>query len=184
MGGNLANASPIGDSLPGLLALDARITLRKGEHQRTVNATEFFVDYRHTILGESEFIENISFAKLLPQQVFKMYKVSKRIEEDISAVVGAFCIGIKNSTVVHVRLAFGGMAEIPKRALLCEQALLQKPWNIETIDAACSALLNDFEPISDVRASARYRLLVAQNLLKKYFFESQSAQPIGVVDYA
>jgi xanthine dehydrogenase small subunit len=76
------------------------------------------------------------------------------------------------------------MAEIPKRALSSEQALLQKPWNIETIDAACSALLNDFEPISDVRASARYRLLVAQNLLKKYFFESQSAQPIGVVDYA
>lgn len=184
MGGNLANASPIGDSLPGLLALDAKISLRKGEHQRTVNATEFFIDYRHTILGESEFIENISFAKLLPQQVFKMYKVSKRIEEDISAVVGAFCIGIKNSTVVHVRLAFGGMAEIPKRALLSEQALLQKPWNIETIDTACSALLNDFEPISDVRASARYRLLVAQNLLKKYFFESQSAQPIGVVDYA
>ena len=135
-------------------------------------------------MGEGEFVEKISLPKLLPQQVFRMYKVSKRFEDDISAVCGAFCIGIDEGTVTHAQLAFGGMADIPKRALLCEQALYLKPWNIETIEAACAALARDFQPVTDVRASGQYRQTVAQNLLRKSFFESESSEQIGVVNYA
>ena len=135
-------------------------------------------------MDEGEFIEKISLPKLLPQQVFKMYKVSKRFEDDISAVCGAFCLGIDKGTVSYAQLAFGGMADIPKRAIQCEQALYKRPWIIETVEAACAALAEDFQPITDVRASAQYRLTVAQNLLKKYFFESESTEQIGVVNYA
>lgn len=183
MGGNLANASPVGDTLPALLALDASISLRKGQRERTVKASEFFIDYRRTILDHGEFVVKISLPKLSPPQDFKMYKITKRIEDDISAVCAAFCIGIKNSSVVYARLAFGGMAAIPKRAVLCEQALLQKPWTTETVGEACAALQKDFQPISDIRASDQYRLTVAQNLLRKYFAESTSKKRIGVVNY-
>ena len=184
IGGNLANASPIGDTPPALLALNAEISLRKARQNRTVSAAEFFVDYRHTIMDEGEFIEKISLPKLLPQQVFKMYKVSKRFEDDISAVCGAFCLGIDKGIVSYAKIAYGGMADIPKRAMLCEQALYKRPWIIETVEAACAALAGDFQPITDVRASGQYRLTVAQNLLKKYFFESESTEQIGVVNYA
>lgn len=183
MGGNLANASPVGDTAPALLALNATITLRNGGQRRSVAVDEFFVSYKKTILAPGEFIEKISIPKLSPSQTFRMYKVSKRFEDDISAVCGAFCIEVENSVIVGARLAYGGMAEMPKRAVLCEKALVQKPWTMATILAACAALQQDFQPISDIRASAEYRMTIAQNLLKKYFAESQSDKRIGVVDH-
>ncbi|MEZ0199454.1 xanthine dehydrogenase small subunit, partial [Pseudomonas qingdaonensis] len=105
---------------------------------------------------------------------FRAYKVSKRLDDDISAVCAAFNLSIEDGVVSGVRIAFGGMAAIPKRARACEAALRGKPWNQAAIERACQALAEDFTPLSDFRASKEYRLLTAQNLLRKYFIEQQT----------
>jgi len=183
LGGNIGNASPIGDMPPALIALSAAMTLQKGANKRKIAVEDYFKDYKVTDLAESEFIKNITIPTLNKNQQFKVYKISKRIDDDISAVLAAFCVeltpqiqGVASSTnnkpqIKSIKIAFGGMAAIPKRALLCEQALLGKTWQQSSIDAAKQALLKDFQPMSDVRASSEYRLMVAQNLLQKCFIE-------------
>jgi len=173
LGGNIGNASPIGDSPPLLIALGAKIVLRKGEQTRTLALEDYFIDYRVTARQESEFIEKIIVPKASARQVFRAYKVSKRLDDDISAVCAAFRVQVENGAVVQVCAAFGGMAAIPKRAAHCEQALVGQPWNSATVERACAALEEDFTPLSDFRASKEYRLLSAQNLLRKYFIELQ-----------
>jgi xanthine dehydrogenase small subunit len=143
LGGNIGNASPIGDTPPLLLAL-------------------------------GEFIEKIIVPRADPRRAFRAYKVSKRLDDDISAVCAAFDLLIEDGVVREVRAAFGGMAAIPKRAAACESALLGKPWNKASVEAACAALAEDFTPLSDFRASKQYRLLTAQNLVRKCFIELQS----------
>lgn len=174
LGGNIGNASPIGDSPPLLIALGAHIVLRKGDTRRTLALEDYFIDYRVTARQESEFIETIIVPKGRAEQRFRAYKVSKRLDDDISAVCAAFNLRIENDTVVDARVAFGGMAAIPKRAAACEQVLIGALWNASTVEAACAALAEDFTPLSDFRASKEYRLLSAQNLLRKYFIEQQS----------
>jgi xanthine dehydrogenase small subunit len=174
LGGNIGNASPIGDSPPLLIALGAKIVLRKGEQTRTLALEDYFIDYRVTARQESEFIEKIIVPKANGKQVFRAYKVSKRLDDDISAVCAAFRIQVENGAIVDARAAFGGMAAIPKRAAACEQALIGAPWSSATVERACAALADDFTPLSDFRASKEYRLLSAQNLLRKYFIELQT----------
>ncbi|PCI61413.1 MAG: xanthine dehydrogenase small subunit [Gammaproteobacteria bacterium] len=183
LGGNVGNASPIGDMPPALIALSASLTLQKGQSKRKIAVEDYFKDYKVTDLAESEFIRNITIPKLNENQQLKVYKISKRLDDDISAVLAALCIElspqIKNvdgsannkQQVKSIKIAFGGMAEIPKRALLCEQALQGKVWQQSTIDAAKQVLHQDFQPMSDVRASSEYRMMVAQNLLQKCFIE-------------
>nr|WP_218626498.1 xanthine dehydrogenase small subunit [Pseudomonas sp. dw_358] len=184
LGGNIGNASPIGDSPPLLIALGASIVLRKGDETRTLLLQDYFIDYRITARQESEFIEKIIVPRADPARRFRAYKVSKRLDDDISAVCAAFDLHIDQGTVLDARAAFGGMAAIPKRAKACEDALIGKPWNKATVEAACQAMADDFTPLSDFRASKEYRLLSAQNLLRKYFIELQTPHTeTRVTDY-
>lgn len=168
LGGNIANASPIGDGAPLLLALDATLNLRCGDARRELSLHDFFLGYRQTALQAGEFIESIVLPATAPAG-FRAWKVSKRREDDISAVCGAFNLQIEHGIICSARLAFGGMAATPKRALLCEQQLVGQPWRRATVERAALALAQDFTPLSDFRASSGYRLLVAQNLLRRYF---------------
>ena len=176
LGGNIGNASPIGDAPPVLMALDARLILRKGDTRRELPIEDYFLDYKKTAQQASEFIEQIIVPKPSASQYFKVYKLSKRLDDDISAVCGAFNLTIHNGVITQARIAFGGMAAVPKRASACEQALLNQPWNLATVKHAMPALTSDFEPLSDFRASKEYRSKTATNLLYKYFLEQQSLQ--------
>nr|WP_225927477.1 xanthine dehydrogenase small subunit [Pseudomonas ekonensis] len=174
LGGNIGNASPIGDSPPLLIALGAQIVLCKGDTRRTLALEDYFIDYRVTARQESEFIEKIIVPRASAGQLFRAYKVSKRLDDDISAVCAAFNLRIDNGVITDARIAFGGMAAIPKRAAHCEAVLLGQPLGNAVVERACAALADDFTPLSDFRASKEYRLLSAQNLLRKYFIELQT----------
>jgi xanthine dehydrogenase small subunit len=181
LGGNIANASPIGDLPPVFLALDADICLQSIEGKRTIDLESFFVDYRKTALQDNEFVRSISIPESQPNQHLKIYKVSKRIDDDISAVCLACCVTIEGDRVSRIRMAFGGMSAIPERALACEQALLGNPLDSETLLAAQQALRSDFQPIDDVRASAGYRIEVARNLLARMQIELANSQVLTQV---
>ncbi|KAB8313581.1 xanthine dehydrogenase small subunit [Erwinia endophytica] len=169
LGGNIANGSPIGDTPPMLLALNATVALQKGSTVRRLPLADFFISYRQTALQEREFIRAIIIPKVTLSQNFQAWKVSKRREDDISAVFAAFLLETDSSgRVTEARVAFGGMAEIPKRATQCERQLLGKPLTTSSVEQACAALEQDFSPLSDFRASADYRLQVAKNLLRRY----------------
>lgn len=172
LGGNIGNASPIGDCPPLLLALGASLVLRQGAVQRTLPLEDFYLDYRITARQPGEFIERVHVPRPLPGEQFKAYKVAKRLDDDISAVCAAFSLTLDQGRVAGIRIAYGGMAAIPKRALACESALLGRPWATATVEHACQALADDFTPLSDMRASRAYRLLVAQNLLRKCLLET------------
>ena len=185
LGGNVGNASPIGDMPPALIALGAEMVLQRGDVERKIAVEDFFIAYKRTILQESEFINRFYIPKAKPGQFLKLYKISKRIDDDISAVLAAFFIEIKDNVVTDLRLAFGGMAGIPMRAKQCEAALLNKPLNQENISAAQQALAHDFQPMSDVRASDKYRMKVAQNLMQKCYLELKNRNiETRVVSYA
>jgi xanthine dehydrogenase small subunit len=172
IGGNIANGSPIGDMPPALIALGARLVLRRGEDQRTLPLEDFFIAYGRQDRRPGEFVE----AVLVPLEAggapLKMFKLSKRFDQDISAVCGAFNIQVEDEVVTSARIAFGGMAATPKRAAACEAALVGQLWNPTTINAAVAALAGDFTPLTDARASAAYRALAAGNMLRKVYIES------------
>jgi len=171
LGGNIANASPVGDMPPVLLALGASLVLRRGEQRRTVLLEDFFVSYRVTALQPSEFIERILIPKARPGYEFRAYKISKRLSDDTSSTCGAFHLRIDKGIVCHASVAFSGLSETPRRAFHCEQVLLQQPWNETTIESAMHALEQDFHPISDFRASSAYRMEVSKNLLRRLYFD-------------
>lgn len=172
IGGNIANASPIGDTPPLLIALGAQLSLRRGESSRLMLLEDYFVSYKVTAQQPSEFIESIHIPLLATEQTFKAYKISKRLDDDISAVCGAFNLTVENGVVKQARIAFGGMAATPKRATHCEQALMDKAWTEETVLAAMKTIVDDFEPLSDFRATKEYRALSAANLLRRFYIES------------
>ncbi len=176
LGGNIGNASPIGDTPPALIALGAKVVLRKGDHTRTLKLEDYFIDYKVTAQQQSEFIEKIILPRADRNGEFRSYKISKRLDDDISAVLGCFNVSIEQGLVKDAAIAFGGMAAIPKRASHCEQTLIGHPWNQATIDHAVQALTRDFAPIDDFRASKEYRMLTAQNLLRRYFIEIESPE--------
>ncbi len=169
IGGNIANGSPIGDGPPALIALGATLHLRQGDDLRSIPLEDFFLDYRKQDRKTSEFVAGISIPEIAP--ALRCYKLSKRFDQDISAVLGAFNVTVKAGRVTSARIAFGGMAGIPKRASAVEAALDGQPWSIETVTAALPAFGSDFQPLSDMRASAAYRLKAAQNLLIRYFHD-------------
>jgi xanthine dehydrogenase small subunit len=178
-GGNIANGSPIGDGGPVLLALGASLLLRRGAEQRELPLDKFFLGYRKTALQPGEFIEQIRIPRNsgVARQL-RIYKVSKRLEDDISAVCAALHIEVQKGVVIHARVAFGGMAEVAKRAISCEAQLLGQPWQTATIERACQALELDYTPISDFRASREYRMQVAKNLLRRCHIEMTSPETL------
>lgn len=172
IGGNVANGSPIGDGPPALIALNARVHLRKGDDFRDMALEDFFVAYGKQDRQPGEFVCGIT----IPNQpnTLKCYKISKRFDQDISALLGCFNITIKGSTVESARIAFGGMAATPKRATAVENVLTGQPWTQDTITAAMAQFPTDYQPISDMRASDSYRATTAQNLLQRYFDETNN----------
>ena len=172
LAGNVANASPIGDTLPALLALDASLVLQLGGARREVPLDGFFTGYRKTALRPGELITSIRLPLRSPERAFRTYKVSKRFDQDISAVCGAFAVTLAGERVREVRIAYGGVAATPLRASACERTLLGHAWDEATIAAALPVLDAELAPISDARATSAYRRLVARNLLRKFQLET------------
>jgi xanthine dehydrogenase small subunit len=171
IGGNIANGSPIGDNPPVLIALRATLHLRAGDHRRDMALEDFFIDYGKQDRAKGEFVEAVTIPRHAPG--LKVYKLSKRFDQDISAVCGAFNITVSDGSVTEARVAFGGMAGTPKRASAVEAALIGKPWTEATIRAALAKMAEDYTPLSDMRASADYRLRTAENMLQRYWHEDQ-----------
>ncbi len=178
VGGNIANGSPIGDTPPGFITLGARLRLRSVRGRREIPLEAFFLAYKHQDRAPDEFVESL----FVPYPVaghHAVYKISKRRDEDISAVCGAFGVTLDGAgRVATARVAFGGMAATPKRASAVEAALMGQPWTLETIRAAQDAFTMDYQPLSDWRASAAYRLAVARNLLHRFWLESTGSEAV------
>lgn len=169
IGGNIANGSPIGDGPPALIAMGATLHLRRGDARRDLPLEDFFLDYRKQDRQPGEFVEAVTIPATAPG--LRCYKLSKRFDQDISAVCGCFNVTVEGGTVAAARIAFGGMAGIPKRAGAVEAALIGRPWSMETITAALPAFAQDFQPLTDMRASGAYRLKAAQNMAIRYFMD-------------
>ena len=177
--GNIATASPIGDNLPLLLALDSKVVLQGIKKNKILPINDFFISYRKTKLKPGQFIHSIRIP-IFDNNIFKAYKISKRFDDDISSVCAAFNITIKKKKIKNIKIAYGGMSAIPKRAIYCEKILLNSSITKETIEKAKSALEKDFIPIGDMRASRNYRNVVAKNLLEKCFLEINNKKLIGI----
>lgn len=173
VGGNIANGSPIGDLPPALIALGATLHLRHGAARREMPLEDFFIDYREQDRRKGEFVEAVTLPANAPDLACE--KLSKRRDQDISAVMAAFNITEAKGKITAARLAFGGMAGTPKRAAEAEAALIGQPWSEATIRKAMMALKSDFTPLSDMRASAAYRMQGAQNLLLRHFLTRAEA---------
>ena len=182
MGGNVANGSPIGDSPPVLMSLDAQIELRRGDVVRRMPLPEFYLDYMKNQLQPGEFVQGLAVPHAAMRRQVRAYKISKRFDCDISALCAGFAIELEagSDTVKAVRLAFGGMAATVKRAANAEAALVGKPWTQASVATAKLALAQDFKPLSDMRASADYRLLVAQNLIQRLWLETRAEDPLSL----
>ena len=172
LGGNVANGSPIGDSMPVLLALDARVRLQSLRGSREVSLEDFYTGYRQNVLAADEVLTHV-LVPLPPRGMLRAYKLSKRFEDDISAVCLGIRLEIDQGRVTRASIGAGGMAATPVRAVQTEAALLGQPWNEGTVRTAMQTLRREFSPISDMRASADYRREAAGNLLWRYWLESQ-----------
>ncbi|WCR09920.1 xanthine dehydrogenase small subunit [Paracoccus stylophorae] len=178
IGANIANGSPIGDTPPLLIALGARIVLRKGQARREVALQDFFIDYGKQDRAPGEFVEEIAIPIRRDARV-AAYKISKRRDSDITSVAAGFCLDVEGDTITSARVAFGGMAATPKRAARAEAALTGQPFAAETFEAAARAVAGDFQPLSDWRASAEYRSTVAANLFRRFWLEhSEQGLPV------
>ena len=175
--GNIATASPIGDSLPLLLSLDASICIENFNSKTILSLKDFFISYRKTKLKKGQFISSIRIP-IYKKNIFKAYKISKRIDDDISSVCASFNVIIVNKRIKNIKIAYGGMAPIPKRAIHCEKILLDSDFSEEVILKAQISLETDFQPINDMRASKNYRMEIAKNLLLKCFTEIKNNKSI------
>jgi xanthine dehydrogenase small subunit len=176
IGGNIANGSPIGDSPPPLIALGAQLTLRSAEGVRTLPLEDYFIAYGKQDRRPGEFVESVFAPHPVADAKFAFYKISKRRDEDITAVLGAFYLVLDEAErVTEIRIAFGGMAATPKRARSVEAELIGKSWTEATIEAARPAFDADFQPLTDWRATAEYRQLTAKNLLTRFYLETVGA---------
>jgi xanthine dehydrogenase small subunit len=172
VGGNVANGSPIGDSMPALIALGATVLLRGRDGARELDLEDYYLDYQQTARAPGEVLERVRVPLPAPAAQLRAYKVSKRLDQDISAVCGAFRLVREGGRVREIRIAYGGLAAIPKRAVACERSLAGAAWSERAVREAMDALDEDFTPISDMRASARYRRAVARNLLMRLYLET------------
>lgn len=171
IGGNIANGSPIGDASPALIALGATLHLRRGSDRRSLPLEDFFLDYGRQDRLPGEFVERISVPKWQLTHHFRAYKISKRFDQDISAVMGAFLLELRDDRIANIRIAFGGMAATPKRATSTERVLRNQLFNLAAVAAAKAAIAEDYAPLTDMRATSNYRRRIAQNLLKRLYLE-------------
>ena len=177
--GNIATASPIGDTLPLLLTLEAKVVVQGINKTKTFSLNEFFVSYRKTKLKKGEFIYSIKIP-IIKGSIFKAYKISKRFDDDISSVCGSFSFSIQNNKIKKAVIAYGGMSEIPKRAFAIEERLLNSEFSENTFEKAVNLINKDFSPLDDMRASKNYRISVAKNLLFKAFHEIKNKKLIRI----
>jgi len=177
--GNIATASPIGDTLPLLLSLDAKVVLHKISKKTILPLNNFFVSYRKTKLKKGQFIHSI-IIPIFKKNIFKAYKISKRIDDDISSVCASFNLEINNKKIKNIKIAYGGMAPIPKRAINCEKTLINSNLSEEIFEKAKKNLEKDFSPINDTRATKDYRMEVAKNLLMKCFIEIKKKKLVRI----
>lgn len=171
IGGNIANGSPIGDGPPALIAMGARLTLRRGDARRTIPLEDFFLDYRKQDRQPGEFVESVTLPKTAPG--LACYKLTKRFDQDISAVCGCFNLTVEDGTITAARVAFGGMAATPRRARAFEAAITGQPFTEAAIARALPEMAVDFQPLSDMRASSAYRMRTAQAMALRYVREAE-----------
>jgi xanthine dehydrogenase small subunit len=177
--GNLANGSPIGDAIQMLIALDARLELRRSKNVRRLPLEDFYLEYQKEDLAAGEYVAGVAIPPAGEGQLLASYKLSKRIDQDISAVAATFCVTLKDARVTDARLAYGGMAGTPRRARHAERALLGGGWSLAGIEASIAALATDFDPLTDLRASRAYRLKAAGNLLRRFYLQQQG-EPVAL----
>lgn len=180
IGGNIANGSPIGDTPPVLIALGAEVTLQSAAGTRTMPLQDFFIDYGKQDREVGDFVASIRIPRPVSDQVDAAYKISKRRDEDISSVAAGISVTVSEGTITSARIAFGGMAATPKRASHAEAALVGKAWDTDAFDVAAKALAQDFQPLTDWRATAEYRLAVSGNLLRRFHLEHDSSSDAPV----
>lgn len=180
IGGNIANGSPIGDMPPPLIAAGSRVVLRSVRGARDIALEDFFVDYGKQDLRAGEVLEKILLPLPPAGLHFKVYKLSKRFDQDISTVCGAFALRMQKEKVAAIRIAFGGMAGIPQRARRTEQALAGKTWSESTVAAAAAVLEKEYTPLSDLRGGAAYRTLAAKNLLHRFYLETTGGDVVNL----
>ncbi|BDT57798.1 xanthine dehydrogenase [Massilia varians] len=178
LGGNVANGSPIGDSMPWLIALGAQVVLRGTAGERVLALEDFYLGYQQKDLQPGEFVQGLRVPLPSEGLRFRTYKLAKRFDQDISAVCAAFALRLDGETVADARIAFGGMAATPKRAAKAEALLVGQPWSEAALRAAMDALAQDYAPLSDMRASSSYRMLAAQNLLRRFWLETRLDNPL------
>jgi xanthine dehydrogenase small subunit len=187
LGGNVANGSPIGDSMPLLIALGASVVLmsqRNGQvNQRELALESFYTGYRQNVLAADEVLAWIKVPNPSPNELCRVYKISKRFEDDISAVCLAVNVHLHDGKVVSASIGVGGVAATPVRALKTQAALTGQPWTQTTVQQAMHTLRGEFAPISDMRASAAYRVQVLGNLLQRFWLESQGQTQINLESF-
>jgi xanthine dehydrogenase small subunit len=179
LGGNIANGSPIGDTMPPLIALGATVTLASVTGMRTLALEDLYLGYQKKALSPDEIVLSVTIPKPGNTQAFRVYKLAKRFDSDISAVCAAFAIWRDGEMVTKCRIAYGGMAETPKRAVCAEAVIIGQTWDEPTVSTAMDALASDFTPLTDMRASAGYRITACRNLLYRFFLETRADAPLG-----
>ncbi|RVU82893.1 xanthine dehydrogenase small subunit [Leucothrix sargassi] len=179
LGGNIANGSPIGDSMPALIALGTRIVLSSVSGDRELLLEDFYLDYMKKDIQADEVVTWIKIPTPKAAQQFRCYKLSKRYDSDISAVFTGMAITLDDDKVSDIKIAFGGMAATSKRASHCEQALLGNTWDEATVKQAMEALKQDYSPMTDMRASDENRMQSAMNLLYRFYLETRPVNPLS-----
>jgi xanthine dehydrogenase small subunit len=183
LGGNVANGSPIGDSMPLLIALGANVVLVSERGHRELPLEQLYTGYRKNVMAKDEVLAWIKVPKPVPGEMLKVYKISKRYDDDISAVCLALNLQIEDDKVLKASIGAGGVAATPVRASQTEAALTGRPWSQETVRRAITTLRAEFSPISDMRASGAYRSEVLGNLLQRFWLESQGLQQINLESF-
>ena len=180
LGGNVANGSPIGDSMPWMIALGSQVVLRSVAGERVLALEDFYLDYQKKDLRPDEVVAAVRVPLPRAGVRFRTYKLAKRFDQDISAVCAAFSVRLDGDRVAEARIAFGGMAAIPKRAARAEAALNGQPWDEASLSRAMEQLAQDYAPLSDMRASSAYRMKTAQNLLRRFWLETRTDAPLAL----
>jgi xanthine dehydrogenase small subunit len=183
LGGNIANGSPIGDSMPALIVAGTSLLLRSVDGERELTLEDFYIDYQVKDLKPGEFVATVRVPLPANNSILRSHKLSKRFDQDISAACTAYRLELDGDKVMDFAMACGGMAATIKRAANCEAALIGQPWNEESLARAMDALADDFAPISDMRASAEYRLRAVQNLLRRFYLETTGELEGTVYNY-
>lgn len=182
LGGNVANGSPIGDSMPALIALGATVVLRRGDATREIDLADLYLAYQKTALQAGEFVAEVRVPRRRDSLLLRAYKVSKRYDQDISAVFACFALHVEDGYITGARIGCGGVAPVPKRATATEAVLAGKPWNEETADAAVREITGEFAPIDDMRASAAYRRAALGNLLRRFHLETTGTRVLTRIE--